>query len=86
MTSNSGQHITQKINGSVALSQIRNEGELRCSGRVNISCFTSGTRRVNARENQREKLIHDYMYIMFSKVLYWKERMNIILGLLSFYL
>jgi len=26
------------------------------------------------------------MYIMFSKVLYWKERMNIILGLLSFYL
>ena len=40
------QSITHKTKDRVARTQLRTECELRCSGRVSISCFTSGARRV----------------------------------------
>jgi hypothetical protein len=38
---------THKTKDRVTRTPLKTEGELRCSGRVNSSCSTSGTRRVN---------------------------------------
>jgi hypothetical protein len=38
---------TYKTKDRATRTQLKTGGELRCSGRVNSSCSTSGTRRVN---------------------------------------
>ena len=42
---------THKTKGRVTQTLLRAAGELRCSGRVNSSCFTTGTRGVNLITN-----------------------------------
>ena len=42
---------TYKTKDRVTRTPLKTEGELRCSGRLNSSCFTSGTRRVNLVTN-----------------------------------
>jgi hypothetical protein len=42
---------TYKTKDRVTRTPLKTGGELRCSGRVNISCSTSGTRRVNLVTN-----------------------------------
>jgi len=46
----STKHIN-KTKGQVTQTALKTGGELRCSGRVGISCFTSGTCRVNLVTN-----------------------------------
>ena len=41
----------KKTNDRVTRIPLKIGGELRCSGRVSISCSTSGTRRVNLVTN-----------------------------------
>ena len=42
---------TYKTKDRVTRTPPKTRGELRCSGRVSSSCFTSGTRRVNLVTN-----------------------------------
>ena len=42
---------THKTKVRVTRTPLKTGGELRCSGRVGISCSTSGTRRVNLVPN-----------------------------------
>jgi len=42
---------THKTKDRVTRNPLKTGGELRCSGRVNSSCSTSGTRRVNLVTN-----------------------------------
>jgi hypothetical protein len=42
---------THKTKDRVTRTLLKIGGELRCSGRISISCFTSGTRRVNLVTN-----------------------------------
>ena len=50
-TSNDLQNSTHTPNDGDTRTPLKTGGELRCSGRVSSSCFTSGTRRVNLLTN-----------------------------------
>jgi hypothetical protein len=45
-TNNDLQNITQKAKDQVTRTPLKTRGELWCSGRVNSSCYPSGTCRV----------------------------------------
>ena len=46
-TNNDLQNTTHKTKDRVTRTPLKTGGELRCSGRVSSSCFTSGISRVN---------------------------------------
>jgi hypothetical protein len=50
-TNDDMQNIHIKTKNRVTRKPLKNGNELRCSGRVNSSCSTSGTRRVNVVKN-----------------------------------
>jgi hypothetical protein len=50
-TNNDLQNTTHKTKDRVTRTPLKTGGELRCSGRVGSSCFTSGISRVNLVTN-----------------------------------
>jgi len=50
------QNTTQKTKDRVTRTPLKPEGEIKCSGGVSSSCFTSDTRRVN--------LVTKYQFLM----------------------
>ena len=74
---------TYKTKDRVTRTPLKTGGELRCSGRVSSSCFTSDTRRVNLvtnpvisyeRGNNREVFTRSGTYIYISVVICGQSR------------